>query len=33
VKTQINTSFAKFGARHRAEAVRYAYRKGIASDP
>jgi DNA-binding NarL/FixJ family response regulator len=33
VKTHINNTFAKIGARHRAEAVRYAYRKGIASDP
>ncbi|MEV5967361.1 response regulator transcription factor [Kribbella sp. NPDC051952] len=32
VKTHINNTFAKIGARHRAEAVRYAYRKGIASD-
>jgi DNA-binding NarL/FixJ family response regulator len=31
VKTHINNTFAKIGARHRAEAVRYAYRKGIAS--
>ncbi|TCO35797.1 DNA-binding NarL/FixJ family response regulator [Kribbella steppae] len=30
VKTHINNTFAKIGARHRAEAVRYAYRKGIA---
>lgn len=29
VKTHINNTFAKIGARHRAEAVRYAYRKGI----
>ncbi|MGW6282607.1 response regulator [Kribbella sp. NPDC055071] len=33
VKTHINNTFAKIGARHRAEAVRYAYRQGIASDP
>ena len=33
VKTHLNNTFAKIGARHRAEAVRYAYRKGIASDP
>ena len=33
VKTHINNTFAKIGARHRGEAVRYAYRKGIASDP
>ncbi|MEU4197970.1 response regulator transcription factor [Kribbella sp. NPDC026611] len=33
VKTHINNTFAKIGARHRAEAVRYAYRRGIASDP
>jgi DNA-binding NarL/FixJ family response regulator len=33
VKTHINNTFAKIGARHRAEAVRYAYRTGIASDP
>jgi DNA-binding NarL/FixJ family response regulator len=32
VKTHINNTFAKIGARHRAEAVRYAYRNGIASD-
>ena len=32
VKTHINNTFAKIGARHRAEAVRYAYRKGIASE-
>ncbi|GAA0589792.1 response regulator transcription factor [Kribbella sandramycini] len=32
VKTHINNTFAKIGARHRAEAVRYAYRHGIASD-
>jgi DNA-binding NarL/FixJ family response regulator len=32
VKTHINNTFAKIGARHRAEAVRYAYQKGIASD-
>ncbi|GAB3929279.1 response regulator transcription factor [Kribbella albertanoniae] len=32
VKTHINNTFAKIGARHRAEAVRYAYRQGIASD-
>ncbi|MEU4602269.1 response regulator transcription factor [Kribbella sp. NPDC023972] len=30
VKTHINNAFAKIGARHRAEAVRYAYRQGIA---
>jgi DNA-binding NarL/FixJ family response regulator len=30
VKTHINNTFAKIGARHRAEAVRYAYRRGIA---
>ncbi|MEV6286520.1 response regulator transcription factor [Kribbella sp. NPDC051770] len=30
VKTHINNTFAKIGARHRAEAVRYAYRHGIA---
>jgi DNA-binding NarL/FixJ family response regulator len=30
VKTHINNTFAKIGARHRAEAVRYAYRQGIA---
>jgi DNA-binding NarL/FixJ family response regulator len=33
VKTHINNTFAKIGARHRAEAVRYAYRNGLASDP
>ncbi|TCC32464.1 response regulator [Kribbella sindirgiensis] len=32
VKTHINNTFAKIGARHRAEAVRYAYQKGVASD-
>ncbi|MFC9692343.1 response regulator [Kribbella sp. NPDC056951] len=32
VKTHINNTFAKIGARHRAEAVRYAYRQGLASD-
>jgi DNA-binding NarL/FixJ family response regulator len=32
VKTHINNTFAKIGARHRAEAVRYAYTKGIASE-
>jgi DNA-binding NarL/FixJ family response regulator len=32
VKTHINNTFAKIGARHRAEAVRYAYRKGIADN-
>ncbi|GAA1579075.1 MULTISPECIES: response regulator transcription factor [Kribbella] len=32
VKTHINNTFAKIGARHRAEAVRYAYRKGIVSE-
>jgi DNA-binding NarL/FixJ family response regulator len=30
VKTHINNTFAKIGARHRAEAVRYAYRHGLA---
>ncbi|HEY0695680.1 MAG TPA: response regulator transcription factor [Kribbella sp.] len=30
VKTHINNTFAKIGARHRAEAVRYAYRNGLA---
>ncbi|TDU87522.1 LuxR family two component transcriptional regulator [Kribbella voronezhensis] len=29
VKTHINNTFAKIGARHRAEAVRYAYRNGL----
>lgn len=29
VKTHINNTFAKIGARHRAEAVRYAYRQGL----
>ena len=29
VKTHINNTFAKIGARHRAEAVTYAYRKGL----
>ncbi|MGZ0147374.1 response regulator [Kribbella sp. WER1] len=32
VKTHINNTFAKIGARHRAEAVRYAYRNGIVSE-
>ncbi|TDD62145.1 response regulator transcription factor [Kribbella antibiotica] len=32
VKTHINNTFAKIGARHRADAVRYAYRQGLASD-
>jgi DNA-binding NarL/FixJ family response regulator len=31
VKTHINNTFAKIGARHRAEAVRYAYRQGLAT--
>ncbi|MEV8372821.1 response regulator transcription factor [Kribbella sp. NPDC056861] len=31
VKTHINNTFAKIGARHRAEAVRYAYRHGLAA--
>jgi DNA-binding NarL/FixJ family response regulator len=30
VKTHINNTFAKIGARHRAEAVRYAYTHGLA---
>jgi DNA-binding NarL/FixJ family response regulator len=30
VKTHINNAFAKIGARNRAEAVRYAYRNGLA---
>jgi DNA-binding NarL/FixJ family response regulator len=30
VKTHINNTFAKIGARHRAEAVRYAYQNGLA---
>lgn len=30
VKTHINNTFAKIGARHRAEAVRYAYHHGLA---
>ncbi|WP_328995731.1 response regulator transcription factor [Kribbella sp. NBC_01245] len=30
VKTHINNTFAKIGARHRAEAVTYAYRNGLA---
>lgn len=29
VKTHINNTFAKIGARHRAEAVTYAYRNGL----
>jgi DNA-binding NarL/FixJ family response regulator len=32
VKTHINNTFAKIGARHRAEAVRYAYLRGLASE-
>src|SRR5689334_5064613 len=32
VKTHINNTFAKIGARHRGEAVRYAYRQGLGSD-
>jgi DNA-binding NarL/FixJ family response regulator len=32
VKTHINNTFAKIGARHRAEAVRYAYLNGLASE-
>ena len=31
VKTHINRIFAKTGARDRAQAVRYAYRAGLAS--
>ena len=31
VKTHINRIFAKTGARDRAQAVRYAYRTGLAS--
>ncbi|MFF3570151.1 response regulator [Nocardia jiangxiensis] len=30
VKTHINNAFAKIGARNRADAVRYAYRHGLA---
>lgn len=30
VKTHINNAFAKIGARNRADAVRYAYRQGLA---
>lgn len=30
VKTHINRIFAKIGARDRAQAVRYAYERGIA---
>ncbi|WP_433020700.1 response regulator [Kribbella sp. CA-294648] len=30
VKTHINNTFAKIGARHRAEAFRYAYQHGLA---
>jgi DNA-binding NarL/FixJ family response regulator len=33
VKTHINRIFAKTGARDRAQAVRYAYRAGLASPP
>lgn len=32
VKTHINNSFAKIGARNRAEAVRYAFREGLTND-
>jgi DNA-binding NarL/FixJ family response regulator len=32
VKTHINNAFAKIGARHRADAVRYAYRAGLVED-
>jgi DNA-binding NarL/FixJ family response regulator len=31
VKTHINNTFAKIGARHRAEAVHYAYTHGLAN--
>ncbi|WP_043810120.1 response regulator transcription factor [Allokutzneria albata] len=31
VKTHINNAFAKIGARNRADAVRYAYRHGLAT--
>jgi len=31
VKTHINRIFAKTGARDRAQAVRYAYRTGLAN--
>ena len=30
VKTHINNAFAKIGATNRADAVRYAYRAGLA---
>lgn len=33
VKTHINNLFAKTGIKDRAQAVRYAYRKGIAAPP
>ncbi len=33
VKTHINNLFAKTGVRDRAQAVRYAYRHGIAKPP
>lgn len=33
VKTHINRIFAKIGARDRAQAIRYAYEKGLASPP
>ncbi|SDQ18115.1 response regulator [Actinopolyspora saharensis] len=32
VKSHINNAFAKIGARHRAEAVRYAYEHGLTRD-
>ncbi|MFQ6272424.1 response regulator transcription factor [Kutzneria viridogrisea] len=32
VKTHINNAFAKIGARSRGEAIRYAYREGLAQD-
>ena len=33
VKTHVNRIFAKIGARDRAQAVRYAYRHGLAKPP
>ncbi|HEX4216530.1 MAG TPA: response regulator transcription factor [Candidatus Dormibacteraeota bacterium] len=33
VKTHINSIFSKIGARDRAQAVAYAFRKGLSADP